>query len=96
MNKPLRYQHYKDYQLVEVCPEKPFMYINKYGTHTCIRTGALARVYGFLCYGYLLTAIEISSGVQSTLFKIEDFVKEGITVQAIYDGFYEDYVVEAI
>ena len=96
MTKPLRYQSYKNFNLVEVCPEKPFMYINKYGTHTCIRTGALARVDGILCYGYLLTAIEISSGIHSTLFRIEDFVKEGVTVQAIYDGFYEDYVIEEL
>ena len=96
MTKPLRYQHYKEYQLVEVCPEKPFEYKTKDGTRICVRTGALARVAGFLCYGFVTTATEISSGIQSTLFKVEDFVKEGTTLEAIYDGFYADYVIEEL
>ena len=96
MKKPLRYQHYKDYQLVEKCTEKPYQFLNDAGTANCTVTAALARVAGVFCYGYIITAIEISSGIQSTLFKIEDFVKEGVTLQAIYDGFYEDYVIEEL
>ena len=96
MTKPLRYQHYKDYQLVEQCTEKPFTYKTKDGTRICVRSAVLARVDSILCYGFVTAATEISSGEMSTLFKIEDFVKEGTTLEAIYDGFYEDYVLEEI
>ena len=96
MQKPLRYQHYKDYQLVEPCLEKPYQFLNDAGTANCTVSAALARVDGVFCYGYIITAVEVSSGVTSILFKVEDYVKEKTTFQAIYDGFYEDYVIEEL